>query len=304
MLTKVLSDLLGTDIGRRRPIGVLWRFTCLNIRKRLTSGKVVFKTISGSKAFVQRGVDTSGASGLFYTGFLELHEVVCLWHLLREGDIFFDIGANQGAWGLCLAPKGVVCHEFEPSQSTFASLQKQIQINSEEIRSLITPHCFAVSDQNGECFFTTGLGQANHLLVDEFFSASASNQNFEKVQVVTLDSIGEAYGVPTAIKIDTEGFTNEVLKGGRVVLADPRLRVIVIEAFRFADGLTVRHLEVESILASYNFYPYDYDPSGRHLRRLLDPLEGRQDTLYLRASQEDLDRLRSSEPIEVCGISF
>ena len=109
---KLFSDLLSTDVGKQHPFQLLVRFMYLNLRKRLTPGPIVFSTCSGTKAYVQSKVDTSGAAGLFYAGILELREVACLWHLLRSGDIFFDVGANQGAWGLILAAKGVSSHLF------------------------------------------------------------------------------------------------------------------------------------------------------------------------------------------------
>jgi hypothetical protein len=127
-ILKVLSDLLSTDSGKRHPLQVLGRFAYLQTRKRLSAKPVVFTTCTGTKSYVQAGVDTTGSAGLFYTGILELREVVCLYHLLKPGENFFDIGANQGAWGLILAGKVVVCHEFEPSSETFQSLQRQIDI--------------------------------------------------------------------------------------------------------------------------------------------------------------------------------
>lgn len=208
---KVLSDLLSTDSGRKHPIKVLSRFLYLQLRKRFSSHPFVFATCTGTKAFVQRGVDTTGSAGIFYTGILELREVACLYHLLKPGDIFFDVGANQGAWGLILAGKGVVCHEFEPSSDTFHSLLRQIEIQSPDIGSLLHPHQCAISDCNGEVSFTVGLGQANHL-VSTLANVSHCVQT-ESVPMARLDTLALQYGMPVAIKIDTEGFTNEVLKG-------------------------------------------------------------------------------------------
>jgi FkbM family methyltransferase len=298
-IKKVLSDLLSTDSGKRHPFRVLSRFAYLQVRKRLSTKPFVFTTCTGTKAYVQAGVDTTGSAGLFYTGILELREVACLYHLLKPGESFFDIGANQGAWGLILAGKGVACHEFEPSSETFQSLQRQIDIQSPDVRSLLHAHQCAISDYDGEASFTVGLGQANHLA-----SAEATSPMINRTETVTmakLDTIAEEYGIPTAIKIDTEGFTNEVLRGGASVLASPRLRAIAIETFRFADGLTERHLEVEAILEKSGFLPFDYNPAERKLSRLSDPLEGRQDTLYLRGDKHDLSRIAGAQCLTVLG---
>jgi hypothetical protein len=164
---------------------------------------------------------------------------------------------------------------------------------------LLHAHQCAISNYYGEATFTVGLGQANHLASAE--AASPMNNCTETVAMARLDTIALKYGIPTAIKIDTEGFTNEVLRGGASVLASPRLRVIAIETFRFADGLTERHLEVEAILAQYGFLTFDYNPAERRLSRLSDPLKGRQDKLYLRADKEDLSRLAGSQSLAVLG---
>ena len=70
---------------------------------------------------------------MYYCGILEVPEVLFAWNLLRENDIFFDIGANQGSWGLILCAKGVYCNEFEPSSETFRQLENKNPI----IRNII-----------------------------------------------------------------------------------------------------------------------------------------------------------------------
>jgi hypothetical protein len=136
-------------------------------------------------------------------------------------------------------------------------------------------------------------------------SAADSCEAFsEKVTTSTLDDLSARYGCPSTIKIDTEGFSNEVLSCSEQTLANPVLRAFAIETFRFAEGLTPRHLAVERKLAEFGFHPYAYEPKARTLRQLRDPLEGRQDTLYLRPSDQDLALIRSSDPIKVMGLVF
>lgn len=301
-LFKTVSDLLKTDIGTLKPIQVISRFIGLQARKRFSDMPIIFKTCTGTKAFVQKGVDTIGSAGLYYTGILELQEVVCLWHLLRDGDIFFDVGANQGAWGLILAAKGVICHEFEPSSETFRNLNRQIELQDQDVRQRLISHQVAISDGEGIAKFSKGLGQSNHLFGKDIGDEQLIN--YENIKTSSLDNVSEQFGYPTAIKIDTEGFTNEVLVGADKTLSNPKLRVIAIEAFRFADGLQERHVWVENKLGEYGFLPHAYDPKSRQLRLLLDPLEGRQDTLYLRPSEDDLLKIRESKSLMCLGLVF
>ena len=121
-----ISGLLGTPIAKKNKFRVIINILIFQIRKNLSKKPFVFKTCTNTFAYTQKNIDTSGIAGLFYTGLIESSEILCAWHLVRPNDIFFDIGANQGAWGLILCAKKIYCHEFEPSSETFQSLQKQI----------------------------------------------------------------------------------------------------------------------------------------------------------------------------------
>lgn len=188
---------------------------------------------------------------------------------------------------------------LSPRQRPFNHCNSKSISSRLNVRSLLHAHQCAISDCDGEGTFTVGLGQANHLAYAG--ASSPINNRTETVAMAKLDTTAEEYGIPTAIKIDAEGFANEVFRRGESMLASPRLRVIAIETFRFADGLTERHLEVEAILARHGFQPFDHNPQRRQLSRLSDPLEGRRDTLYLRADEEDLSRMAQSEWLTVLG---
>ena len=123
------SRILDSTIARNHKFRVFLNILILQIKKNFSNNPFVFKTCTNTFAYVQKNHDTSGVSGLFYTGLIEANEIICAWHLLRPNDIFFDIGANQGAWSLVLCAKKIYCHEFEPSSETFQSLKKQISFN-------------------------------------------------------------------------------------------------------------------------------------------------------------------------------
>ena len=125
----IFKNLLKTNFGRENILIILKNFLVLQIRKNLSKKPFIFKNCSNTFAFVQKGIESQGISGLFYYGISELNEVLFAWHILRPNDIFFDIGANQGSWGLILCAKKVLCHEFEPSTVTYECLQKQISLN-------------------------------------------------------------------------------------------------------------------------------------------------------------------------------
>ena len=291
-----LTSLLKTPIAKKNKLRVIFNILILQIKKNISQKPFIFKTCTNTFAYVQKGVDTSGAAGLFYTGLIEANEIICAWHLLRPNDIFFDIGANQGAWGLVLCAKKIYCHEFEPSSVTYESLKKQISFNK-SFEKYLLPHKLAVSNKNGIVQFTIGRGQNNQ--IKSYFSVNTLKSSYEKVKVSTLDSLGKKYGFPNIIKIDTEGFTNEVLEKGEKVLANKSLKALFIETFRKYDSKNKRFMEMEKKLATYGFHPYFFDISKRKFTPITEFDEGGQDTIYLRHNQKNLRLIKESEPFKV-----
>jgi len=291
-----VSTLLDSPIARENKLRVVFNIFLLQIRKNISKKPFIFRTCTNSFAYVQKDIDTSGASGLFYCGLIEANEIICAWHLLRPNDIFFDIGANQGAWGLILCSKKIFCHEFEPSSVTFKSLKRQIFFNK-SLNNFLKPHKLAISNKNGIVQFTVGRGQNNQIKSD--FSVDNLKSSYEEVKVSTLDSIAEKYGYPSVIKIDTEGFNNEVLEKGQKVLKNKSLKALFIETFRKYDSKSKRFIEMEKNLASHGFYPYFYNITKRQFTPINKFNEGGQDTIYLRHNEENLLLVKESQPIKV-----
>jgi len=294
----IFNNLLKTNFGRAKILKVVKNFLVLQIKKKLSQKPFVFKTCSKSFAFVQKGIDSSSISGLFYYGLNEFNEVLFAWHILRPDDIFFDIGANQGSWGLILCPKKIICHQFEPSTETFEILKKQISLN-ERFKDYLIPHKKAISNKNSTVNFTKDFFTSNQII-----EKNKKDINYEKVKSITLNSASEKYGMPTLIKIDVEGFNYQVLEKGNKVLENPTLKALIIETFRRQEFKKKSFIEFEELLASYGFYPYSYNPIMRTIKPITktnDPLLNDNDTIYFRVSRDDLILLKESKPLKVLG---
>ena len=290
------NRLLQTPIAKKNKFRVIINILIFQIKKNISKKPFVFKTCTSTFAYTQKNIDTTGIAGLYYTGLIEASEILFAWHLLRPNDIFFDIGANQGAWGLVLCAKNIYCHEFEPSSETFQSLKKQISYNK-NFKDYLLPHKLAISNKNGTIEFTIGRGLNNQIKSD--FSVNTLKSSYEKVKVATLDSLAEKYGYPTIIKIDTEGFTNEVLEKGGKVLKHKSLKALIIETFRKYDFKTQRFIEMEKMLANNGFFPYFFDIKNRILSPITKPDEGDQDTIYIRNNEENLYLIKESKPLKI-----
>lgn len=154
---------------------------------------------------------------------VEPEVIYTLKRLLREGDIFFDVGAYKGYYSLLaselVGERGKVI-AFEPYKEAFEILLKNIRLNG--ITNIIAENV-ALSDFEGAGkFVPAGIG--SHL----------GNGN-QIIKVKTLDNVVNTLKiVPDIIKIDVEGAEYSVLRGAKNVLKHYR-PTLIIEIHRSAD---------------------------------------------------------------------
>jgi FkbM family methyltransferase len=151
-----------------------------------------------------------------------------LENTIRPGDVVWDVGANVGFYtelfSRWVGPNGQVV-AFEPNPKPLAEAEQRVR------------DCSWVSLEN------VALGARNEtlmLVVQKDYSKSGhvSSDADEcregeygfPIQVNTGDTVCKRIGrVPNVIKIDVEGFEEEVLQGLRDSLSSPELRAILIE---------------------------------------------------------------------------
>ena len=152
----------------------------------------------------------------------------------KSGDVIWDIGANAGLytrefleWS---APTGSVV-AFEPFPPTFETLKKTFGEGQDRHR--LNLQCVALSDRRGKARFEVERTRDGEListtahLVDD---PSVGN-HCREVDVDTVDDVRRARGlpIPNVVKIDVEGFEEEVLKGGVATFSDLSCRHVLVE---------------------------------------------------------------------------
>jgi FkbM family methyltransferase len=152
----------------------------------------------------------------------------------KDGDVFWDIGANIGLYSLYAGlNKNIRVLSFEPAASNYYLLNKNIQINGSDN---IFAYCLAFNDKT----FIDVLNLSSF----EFGAALSSfaveqNYNGELFAPIfkqgtlgySLDEFVLAYNppFPNHIKIDVDGIEAKIIWGALQILPDARLQSIAIE---------------------------------------------------------------------------
>lgn len=135
----------------------------------------------------------------------------------KDNPIVFDVGANVGSYSrdvVAINPSATV-FAFEPHPLTF----EKLAANS-DAHGKLHPFNYAVGDKPGHQMlydrrFSSGTMHASILreVIEDIHKAESSGY---AVNVITLDEFIEEKGVARVdlLKIDTEGYELNVLKGG------------------------------------------------------------------------------------------
>ncbi len=266
--------------------GAWTRFASWHIRSRL-SDEVIVPWVGGQHLVLRRGM--TGATGNIYVGLQEFMGMMLVLHLLREGDVFLDVGANVGSYtvlasGVCRATTWA----FEPDLEALQHLKRHIEIN--ELDSLVFVYPIALGQADGEVPMTVEHGAANR--VD-----TARSGNVHVVAQRPLDNvIGDAR--PIMIKLDVEGYEEEVLRGAQKLIGGPSLKVISQE------GTTPWMLK---LLADHGFERAFYDPFTHKLQRTPNSLalsNGKwtlSNEFFVRDWEFVEARLATAKPVTILG---
>lgn len=292
--TALLGRILDSEAGRRQAWAVLWRVSVWQCWRRVLRRPMRFRSITGSRLHLLPGASDS-LSGFWYQSLPDFEELAFALHLVQPGDLFVDVGANQGGWSLVLAGRGARVIACEPIPETFARLQGNIAANPPAIRERITPVSIGLGERAMTVRFTAGLDAANHRLRNDAAAAAATT-----IQLLPADDV-LATENPVLIKIDVEGEELSVLQGAVSTLAKPSLRAVVMETFRPQNHAQDFLRMAEALLAAQGFEPVTYEPWRRELRRLERPEDGGQNTIYVRGVEETNARLRRASAIRIFG---
>ena len=153
----------------------------------------------------------------------------------QPGEILLDCGANDGMYTIwAAATRKVKVYAFEPESQNYALLNRNIQLN--QLQGLVKAYCMGLSDKSGLFDLHMAdmrVGGSCHSVGEalDFEHKPLKALFVQGCVAATLDELvaDGAVPVPNHIKIDVDGFEPKVIAGGRVTLANPAVRSVLIE---------------------------------------------------------------------------
>ncbi len=237
-----------TRLAQTAPARYVNRF----LMRRLRPNKVCYD----NRCFFLDETDSLGLS----VGSTDFHLLRIIKSLLKEGSVFIDAGAHIGFYAVhasvAVGETGIV-HAFEPSPSNFELLQKNCKANGcGNVRCNQT----AVGSRNDTIrLFLSDCSALNRVYQSELCHASI------EVPMRRLDDALEPdlHNRVSLVKIDTEGWETEVLRGmPRILESSPEMIVIAEFVPRWLKEAGSSASELLDLLAGHGFAMFDLGASG------------------------------------------
>lgn len=165
--------------------------------------------------------------------------------LIRPGDLVFDVGANLGSYAEIFSQLGARVVALEPNPDCVSHIRRSYPGQGIEVINAAVGGSPAVA--------TIRLADRSDMssMSQEWIAAIGEAQGLTEslwrrqlaVPVITLDLLREKYGVPDFVKIDVEGFEENVLDG--LTFCPPLLSFefntsLLAQGFRCLDKISDR----------------------------------------------------------------
>jgi FkbM family methyltransferase len=210
-------------------------------------------------------------------------------NFFKDGDVFYDIGANIGIYSLLAKSKfkNLKIYSFEPFLKNFYRLNQNIELNQFD-----NIHTFpiALSNSNKVSYFYSkdvrsgasgGQIDAN---IDEH-GKEFKIENKQSVLTFQLDDLINYFKIPfpNYIKIDVDGVEDQIIKGMQSTLKNSALKGLLIELNH--DSKTSETLE--QTMLSLNFTlenPFHLSENHSRKRRLNNPTNKAENLIFIKKS--------------------
>lgn len=175
--------------------------------------------LSGGQPFYVYTKDRSITPWILLGGIWETFVDDILCALARPGDVFLDVGANQGYYtvkiGTQVGPTGRI-FAFEPNPNIHRFLAENIEINALSLRTTAVAAAAGAVPGKAVMVAPENYPGGAHVLLPE---AGRARPDTIEIDVVRIDDIVPPDVVASLIKIDVEGFEPLALEGMKALRA-------------------------------------------------------------------------------------
>jgi len=171
--------------------------------------------------------DPHGGNPGYALGTSGIEEQRTLAHLLRKGDVFYDLGTNKGFYAVVgahiVGSEGKV-YAFEPFPESVAAIRSNVDLNEFKNVEILEA---AVSAQTSTDTLILDNDSLQHKLSSSLIHGEDTKQHIE-VDVYCIDDLVAADQIcpPDVVMIDVEEAEVDVLSGMRQTIQDHRPEIL------------------------------------------------------------------------------
>jgi len=211
----------------------------------------------------------------FFGHYHERYETLLIERILKEGEAFWDIGANIGYFvfvaAAILRNTGEIV-AFEPFSVAYKNLIENLALNN---FTNIRPVKLAVSDTSGEAVLFA-FGDIADTSANIFMPKEGQTGQ-EVVRTITMDEFSRGFArlKPTLIKMDVEGAEMAVLRGGRETLRTSQPMLLMELEKKALKALGLEKCDFQMELSPYGYKPAFLKKGKWQMCRDLETVKGR-----------------------------
>ncbi len=199
----------------------------------------------------------------------------------KDNFIFFDVGANSGQ-SISRFLKynyNIYIHSFEPTLELYNTVKNKYAKQIKNKKIFINN--FGLGDAKKELdFFSYRYNQINSFLpieknskfeISRMIASKNKDSDFQKITKAKIDTLDEycknnKIDKIDLLKIDTQGFEPEVLKGSHNMLSEQRIKIVEVELILgFAYKKNLDFFDIEKYLSPYGYKLISISNSGNSI---------------------------------------
>jgi len=292
-MSRLYKDVIRPIIQREDVKGkyfkTFFRILKWQIILRVIKMPIIINIIEDASMIVMKGL--SGVTGNLYFGLHEYEDMIFCMHFVKENELFYDIGANVGAYSILtskISKANVVA--FEPIEKSFRLLCANVAYNglSKNIKCVQK----GIGSSSSKVFFTNDLDTSNHAVDKNYTGAQV------EVDITALDDfISDGNEVPTIVKIDTEGYDVHTIEGGNKFFNDTKIKAVIFEIGDAYEKLSKSFIYNNMKQRGFKAVKYHY--KERRLSLLDEDKPKLGNILFVRDLEDANQRLSKARKINV-----